>query len=226
MATTAIPKSTFEFFSELEAHNNRDWFNDHKDWYKKEHQAAKHFIAELTRLMQSHDVIESHKLFRIYRDVRFSKNKSPYKTNWGVIFSREGAYRRGGYYLSIGPGQTFAGGGFYSPNKEDLELIRKKVDQDPDSFRKVLTDPLFVQTYSELQGETVKTAPKGYTKDHPAIDLLRYKQMYAMHQFSDAEAQKPDFLEKVNETFKAIRPFFDHMTEVLTTDMNGVPLYG
>ena len=226
MAITRIPTSTFTFFNELKHNNNRDWFNGNKDRYKEEHQTVKGFISSLVDQMNTHDVIESHKLFRIYRDVRFSKDKTPYKTHWSASFTREGVYRRGGYYLAIGPGNTFVGGGFYNPNKEDLALIRKKIDQEPDQWRKVLEDPDFLKTFGELQGETVKTAPKGYTKDHPAIDLLRYKQMYVFRHFSDEEATSSDFLAQANETFKALRPFFDHMTDVLTTDMNGVPMYG
>lgn len=164
-------------------------------------------------------------MFRIYRDVRFSKDKSPYKTHWSGSFKRASKYRRGGYYFHIEPGnQSFIAGGFWAPNKEDLARIREEIAQAPDEFREIIETKTFVDTFGSLQGEQLKSAPKGYDKDHPAIDLLRYKQFIVVKPFSDEEVLRSDFVEVVNAVFQKMRPFFDYMSEVLTTDANGEPI--
>uniref|UniRef100_UPI0040485B28 DUF2461 domain-containing protein n=1 Tax=Roseivirga sp. TaxID=1964215 RepID=UPI0040485B28 len=131
---------------------------------------------------------------------------------------------RGGYFFRIQPSETIVGGGFYNPNADDIKLIREHIAQDDEPLRKILADPNFKKTFGEMQGERLKTAPKGFEKDHPALDLLQFKSMYCFRSFSDKEVMSKDFPEKAVETFLAIRPFFYLMTEYLTTDMNGISL--
>lgn len=223
---TQIPASSLTFLKDLKKNNNRDWFTENKKYYQTEHEHIISFADALLLKMNEHDVIETptgkKSLFRIYRDVRFSKDKSPYKTNWAGGFTRATKARRGGYYFHIQPdGQSFIGGGFWAPNKEDLLRIREEIATDASELREILADPTFISTFGELQGEQLKTVPKGFPKDHPDIDLLRYKQFIFSKNFSDEEVIAPDFLERVNDTFKAMRPFFDFMSDVLTTDSNG-----
>lgn len=223
---TQIPASSLTFLKDLKKNNNRDWFTENKKHYQAEHEHIISFADALLLKMNEHDVIETptgkKSLFRIYRDVRFSKDKSPYKTNWAGGFTRATKARRGGYYFHIQPdGQSFIGGGFWAPNKEDLLRIREEIATDASELREILADPTFISTFGELQGEQLKTAPKGFPKDHPDIDLLRYKQFIFSKNFSDKEVIAPDFLDRVNDTFKAMRPFFDFMSDVLTTDSNG-----
>ena len=176
--------------------------------------------------MNKHDNIETisgkKSLFRIYRDVRFSKNKAPYKTQWSSHFKRATAALRGGYYFHIEPGNCFVGGGFWGPNSEDIGRIREEIAADDASLRKIISSKSFKENFGQLEGEQVKSAPRGYAKDHPAIDLLKYKQMILWKKFTDEEALKDDFFKEVNKTFKAMRPFLDYMSVVLTTDANGV----
>jgi uncharacterized protein (TIGR02453 family) len=224
-----ILASNIKFLTDLEKNNNRDWFTENKKRYETEHEQIIAFADALLAKMNEHDVIETptgkKSLFRIYRDVRFSKNKAPYKTHWSGGFTRATKQRRGGYYFHIQPGgQSFIGGGFWDPNKEDLQRIREEIATDASEIRAILADPTFVSTFDGLQGEQLKTSPKGFDKDHPAIDLLRYKQFIFSKNFSDEEVLKPGFLEEVNQTFKAMRPFFDYMSDVLTTDSNGEPI--
>lgn len=216
-----IRKSTLDFLKNLEKNNNRDWFENHKHQYLDAKVNVENFIQKVEDGLNQADVIEMHKLYRIYRDVRFSKDKTPYKTYMSGFFRREGADRRGGYFFSIQPGESVVGGGFYGPNKDDLKRIRKEFEADGDGIRKIITAPIFVKTFGELKGSGVKTAPQGFSKDHPNIDLIRKKQFYAMKSFSDNEVLAPDFVDKVLDAYQAVRPFFDYMSEVLTTNLNG-----
>ena len=222
-----ITQYTLDFLKDLKANNNRDWFTENKPRYEKSHKEMYTFAESIIERLNEFDSISTpsgkKSLYRIYRDVRFSKNKDPYKTNRSGSFSREGADRRGGYYFSISPGETIIGGGFYQPNADDLNLIRKQIEMDASPLRKVLNSKNFKQTFGELLGEQLKTAPRGFEKDDPNIDLLRYKSFYVFKTFSDKELLADNFESKVIEVYKAIQPFFNVMTDYLTTDLNGEP---
>ncbi len=224
MEKTVINKEAFAFLETLAANNNRDWFNDHKDQYKVLDTEVKGFYQQLMEKMRLHDEIERLKMFRIYRDVRFSKDKTPYKTHFAGSFSRAGNRLRGGYYLRLKPGETFIATGFWDPNKEDLFRIRKELEMDATVFRKVIEEPDFVKTWGSITGEELKTAPKGFEKDHPDIDLIRKKQFIFVRNFKDSEVFNPDFLNEINDSFKKIRPYFDLMSDILTTNLNGESL--
>ena len=219
-----ISKSTLQFLKDIERNNNRDWFTENKPRYQAAWDEAKVFAAAVEAGLNKKDVIEKSKVMRIYRDVRFSKDKLPYKTNIGVGFTRAGANRRGGYYLHIQPGNTFAGGGFWAPNPADLKRIRDEFHMDAKPIRKIISAKKFKDYFGDLHGEGVKTAPKGFSKEDPNIDLIRKKQFIVTRQFSDQELLSDTFQKEVIKTFEAMRPFFDFMTEVLTTDLNGVSL--
>lgn len=226
----SITSDNFEFLKELGLNNNREWFTENKKLYEANLKNIVVFADSLLAKMNEHDVLETptgkKSLFRIYRDVRFSKDKSPYKTHWSGSFRRATQLRRGGYYFHIQPGnQSFIGGGFWEPNKEDLQRIREEIAADPSEMRQILSNPNFIKTFGALQGEQLKTAPKGFDKEHPAIDLLRYKQFIFSRNFTDKEVLQPNFLEQANQTFQHMRPFFDYMSDVLTTDANGMPLF-
>ena len=224
----SISKSNLDFLRKLSKNNTREWFNANKDWYQREHQNMIEFADALINNMNQNDQIETasgkRSLFRIYRDVRFSKDKSPYKINWSGSLKRATAYRRGGYYYHIQPGNSFAAGGFWGPSASDLSLIRSHIAQDDSRLREVISTSQFKKFFGELWGDKVKTAPKGYSKEDPAIDLLRYKQFLVSHKFSDKEVLAPDFADKLTSVFVAMHPFFDYMSEILTTDLNGISL--
>jgi uncharacterized protein (TIGR02453 family) len=226
MTMTSISTTSFKFLKELTANNNRDWFQANKDRYQVAQTEAKAFLEEVEKALNKFDQIEKKKLFRIYRDVRFSKDKTPYNTALRMSLGRDGHYRRGGYYIQIGPGVTKVGGGFYNPNPADLKRIRDNIALDATPLRKILKSKAFKSNFGELLGEQLKTSPKGYDKEHPDIDLLRYKSMYVFRSFTDKEAKGQDMVKDIAKTYKAIRPFFDYMTEILTHDLDGVPLYG
>ena len=222
---TKIPASVFDFLKDIKENNNREWFAENKTRYQKQHEFAVSFADSLINKMQTVDSIETpsgkKSIFRIYKDVRFSKDKSPYKINIGGGLSRATKYLRGGYYFHIEPGNCFAGGGFWAPNADDLKHIREQIAADPQPLREILASDEFINHFGELQGEKLKSAPKGFDKNHPAIDLLNFKQFLLMKTFTDEEVMSEHYLETLFETFKAMRPFFDYMSEILTTDLNG-----
>lgn len=223
-----IQATTFSFLSELAQNNHRPWFQDNKQRYTTAHENVIAFADQLLLLLREHDQLETpngkKSLMRIYRDVRFSKDKSPYKPHFAGSFSRVKTQLRGGYFFRLKPGETVVGGGFYGPSPADLKHIRAQIAADDAPLREVLTSTSFQHVFGNLQGNQLKKAPKGYDADHPAIDLLRYKSLYAFHSFTDKQVLDKDFIHKALEVFLAIRPFFDVMTEWLTTDLNGVDL--
>ena len=216
-----VPKHTFSFLRSLKKNNNREWFEAHKPEFKALEADIKMVAEAVTTGLNQADRIEKTKLFRVYRDVRFSKDKTPYKSHFAIAFHREKPHLRGGYYLHISPGDSFVAGGFWNPNKEDLFRIRKELEVDAEEYKRVVETAAFKAVYGSNVGEGVKTAPKGFSKEHPNIDLIRFKQHLFSHSFTDKEVLEVDFPDKVVRTFQAIRPFFDYMSNVLTTDLNG-----
>ena len=221
MEVPAISSETLGFLKGLRANNNKEWFESHRKDYDAARAEVMDFSDALKADLQGHDAIERTKLFRIHRDLRFSKDKTPYKPHFALSFSRLGAERRGGYYLRIRPGESFMACGFWDPNKEDLLRIRKELEQDAEVFKKVITEPGFQSVWGTLQGDAVKTAPTGFDREHPNIEWIRKKQFIFTRSFSDTQVQNKRFLNTVAESYVAIRPFFDLMSEILTTNLDG-----
>ena len=223
-----IPTTTFTFLKSLKKNNNREWFVKHKEVYITEQTHIHNFAEALLHELNKHDVIETPSgkkaCYRIYRDVRFSTDKTPYCTYFSGSFRRATKYRRGGLYFHLEPGNTWLAGGFWSPNTEDLKRIRDDIAFDATPLRKILKSKTFVSSFGTLQGEQLKKAPKGFDANHEAIDLLRYKQFLLIKKFTDKEVLSDDFIKLANQTFKNMRPFLDYMSEVLTTDVNGLEI--
>ena len=225
MKSTHIQPSLLKFLKDIKKNNNRDWFAKNKPRYQEELEKFKVFANTFLDEMNKMDEIETLKIYRIYRDTRFSKDKTPYKFHFAGGFKRATVRRRGGYYFHFEPGGgSFLAGGFWSPNSPDLKRIRQEIEMDDKPLRKILKSASFKKNFGELKGTKVSTAPRGFAKDHPAIDLLRHKQFIVYRNFSDKEIIDTKFLKEAIKTFKAIRPFFDYMSEVLTTDLNGVSI--
>jgi len=224
--STSIPKSVFTFFKKLEKNNNRDWFNENKPEFKAIEKDVKAVYNTIFENLNMHDEIEKLKVFRIYRDVRFSKNKLPYKTHFGGSFHRLKPRLRGGYYLHLQPNnESFIATGFWEPAKKDLLRIRKEFEMDDSEIRDILADKKFNTVWgNSFVGDEVKTAPRGFDKEHKAIDLIKKKQYIFTKKFTDKAVLDANFLDEVNASFKAIRPFFDYLSDVLTTDLNGASL--
>ncbi|QTE23379.1 DUF2461 domain-containing protein [Polaribacter cellanae] len=218
-----IEKSTLQYLENLKKNNDRDWFAEHKETYLKAQQNTKDVFAEIHLNLQKHDEIETSKMMRIYRDVRFSKDKTPYKAHFANSYSRLGKELRGGYFLRIRPGESFLAGGFWEPSKEDLFRIRKEIELDASEIKDILEEKNYkkhfggkFESFSEL-----KTAPRGFDKEHPDVDLLRKKGFIATKNFTDKEVLSPNFVQEVDKSFRALRPFFNLFSDILTTNLNG-----
>ncbi len=228
MTNAIIEKDSLDFLTDLSKNNNRDWFNNRKERYTEARDNIIDFADALLAELNKQDHIETpsgkKSVYRIYKDVRFAKDKTPYNTHWSASFKRATKKLRGGYYFRIEPGNSGLVGGFWGPDKDDMKRIRQDIDANPQAWEHLLGDKTLVETFGALYGEQLGSAPRGYAKDHPAIHLLRYKQFMLRHLFSDEEVLSPDFLHRMNDVFKKMRPFLDFMSEVLTTDANGVDL--
>ncbi len=220
-----IDKKTLSFISDLRDNNHKIWFEQNKDRYLMAKENMSLFQHHIEAMLNEHDRIESSKLYRIYRDVRFSKDKTPYKDFMDLAFTRLKPWLRGGYYIRISPGNCMLACGFWNPESADLELIRRNIEMDGRRFVGLVSSPEIVKHYGVLQGEGLKTAPKGYEKDHPQIAYIRKKQFVFFRNFKDKEVTQADFVASCNESFRALRPWLDYMSDILSHNLNGEPLY-
>ncbi|OJU77901.1 MAG: hypothetical protein BGO09_01535 [Bacteroidetes bacterium 47-18] len=210
----------FDFLSQLRDNNNREWFHRHKDAYETAKARAEQLFRDVyTKIAEQDDVLPP-KMFRIYRDVRFSKNKEPYKTCLSAAFMRRQPYNRGSFYIHIEPGASFIGAGFWGPVPADVQRIRQALVYE-DTLPGILAHKDIVKHFGALQGEELKTAPKGFDKTHPRIGLIRKKQFYLTHPYTDQEVLSAGFSKDVAGKYKMLLPFFHYMTDVLITDGNG-----
>lgn len=220
-----ILKENIDFLKLLKANNDRQWFSNNKDSFYKTKQNIDSFFNEIGNELRKVDSIENIKIYRIYKDIRFSKDKTPYKTHFSVSFSRTKPQLRGGYYLQIGAEESFIAGGFWEPNKEDLERIRREFEIDSTEIRTIINSSSFKKNFGSLIGDELKSAPKGFDKNHENIDLIRKKQYLVIRRFNNDEILNESFKNEVINSFRAMRPFFDYMSEVLVTNLNGESLY-
>jgi len=216
-----IRKDVFHFLKKLKTNNDRDWFNDNKLHFKLIEKEIKLFGEELKNRFNEHDEIDLFKLFRIYRDIRFSKDKTPFKTHFGLTWHRTKPMNRGGYYFHIEPNNSFLACGFWDPNPKDLYRIRREIFFDSSELKKIILKNEFLHVWGKLKGNELKTAPRNFDKSHPDISLIRKKQYIFSIKFSDQEVLNDTFIEKLNLAIKTVRPFVDYMSEILTTNENG-----
>jgi uncharacterized protein (TIGR02453 family) len=211
-----------KFLQKLAKNNNRDWFEKNKGDYlqaKEEfEQFVGAFLTELIKFNPSLAGLNPKKLpFRIYRDVRFSKDKSPYKTNMGAGFSPNGKLvEEPGYYLHLQPGGCFIAGGIYMPNPENLGKIRQEIDYNGDKLEKILKDKTFKKWFKGFDEiDKLKTVPKGYAKDHARLNWLKNKSFIVSHYFGDTEVKDKNFLKKLVERSKAMKPLVEFLKEAI-----------
>jgi len=173
-------------------------------------------IGEYGRLEDLGGITAKDCIMRIYRDTRFSKDKSPYKTSMGATIAPGGKKSASlGYHLHLQPhNETLIAGGLYMPTPEQLASFRRAIDQDAAPFKTILEDKQFKKYFGELEGEKVKTVPQGYTRDHPEIELLRFKQVVVVHRLSDETVLLPGFGTHVIKTFTAMKPFLDYLNSI------------
>lgn len=217
-----ISPSVFQFLEELKLNNHKDWMQANKKQYLANEKQLKDFYKQVETRLNQNDKIEKIKVFRINRDIRFSKDKTPYNVHRSVSFSREGVHRRGGYYLRIEPNNSLMAAGFFEPNPTDLLRIRQEFDIDAQPIRNILNEKDFKKAFGGFNQEyAVKTVPKGFSKDHPDIDLIKLKSFFVTHQFRNQEVTATNFIDQLVYHYELARPYFDYMSEVLTSNLNG-----
>jgi len=201
------------FLKALNENNNKEWFDQNKATYQRTKTKFLHITEVLINEIRSFDkeipFIDPKKcMFRIYRDVRFSNDKRPFKTNYGSVISKDG--RSGGtpcYYFQIEPGQSFIGGGVYMPDPDKLKAIRTEIYNHADDFLELIEDTEFKKWFQLYDEDKLKTAPKGFPKDFEHIDLLRYKSYSPFMNISDEELFKPDIIEKIVDKLSLLTRF-------------------
>lgn len=205
-----IKRETLAFLTELVDNNNREWFAEHKERYETAKADVLAFIAELIPVLSAVDPetqAEPKKcLMRIYRDIRFSKNKSPYKNNYGISFSIKGS-KGPEYYLHLQPGKSFFAGGYWMPEAADLKNIREEIDYNTSEFLEIIEAKGFTSLYTMSTEDSLKKAPKGYDPSHPQIELLKLKSYIASFPISDEELFKPSIVNHLKKAFEGIYPF-------------------
>lgn len=225
-----IQRSTLAYLRDLRQHDNdRDWFEANRARYERALANMRAFADALILHMDQHDRIATPSgakaLMRIYNDRRFHKERPLYKSRFAGSLARVKPALRGGYYFRVQPGDSYLGCGFWNPEKEDLLRIRLDILYDHEVWEQVLQQPSIRTHWGALEpGRPLKTAPQGFPKEHPAIELLRRKQFVFGTAISDEQVMAPDFVERVSKRFKVLRPWLDHLSEVLTSDENGTPL--
>lgn len=217
-----IDQNTLDFLKELKTNNNREWFQENKDWYETSRQDFKAFVHKVRLGLNKVDEIEKTKVYRIYRDLRFTKDKTPYKNHFAAHFTRKGKYRRGGFYVQISSEEVLVAGGFWGPGRDDLQYIREGVLTNPEPLRDALAIEIMKDRFGGLTGDELKTAPRGVDKEHPDIDLLRKKQFLLEKRYPLKSALTKTFPDQVTSDFEAMIPVFQVITEYLVYDGNGV----
>ena len=219
-----LSKDTLQFLDDLKANNNREWFLDNKKRYetfkKDYHQLVADFLDAMKPLDPSLEMLEvKNCTFRINRDIRFSKDKSPYKSHLGVwLSSGAKGMNRSGYYVQLEKGASFIAGGLYSPEAEDLKKMRKEIAFFHDDLEEILNEKDFKKEFGDFdrnENNTLKNPPRGYEKDHPAIEFLKLKSFEATQKFDISEVTKKDFVAKMSKKLIALKPLNDFINRAL-----------
>lgn len=214
-----LQSSTIKFLKDLKKNNNKPWF----DKNRKVYEAAKtDFTAFIQKVIDQHgkkdstikNIIAKDCLFRINRDIRFSKDKSPYKTNFGASINKGGkkAWNFAGYYFHLEPGQCFAGGGIYMPDPESLKKVRQEIDYNFADFKKIIGSKKFMSVYGDLDKSAeflLSRVPKGYEPDNPAAEYLKLKSYIAMVKISDKDLISKELVQKIVSAFEALQPVIE-----------------
>ena len=214
-------RPVLDFLSHLKQHNNKAWFDENRTAYDIARARFESFVDQLISKYGGIDdlggITAKDCVMRIYRDTRFSKDKSPYKTNMSATIAPGGKKSSSlGYHLHIQPqDETLIAGGLYMPTPEQLARFRMAIDQDAAPFKAIIKDKEFQKYFGMLEGEKVKTVPQGYTRDHPEIELLRFKQVVVVHKLSDEMVLSPKLSTHVIKTFTAMKPFLDYLNAML-----------
>ena len=214
-------KDILNFLGGLQSNNSKEWMDANKDKYLT---AKKKFEEIVTLLIERISIFDPHItgtdpkkcIFRLNRDIRFSKDKRPYKENMGGFINREGRKGMdGGYYLHLQPGQCMLAGGIYMPPPDILKKIRQEIDYNPETLVKYMDSPEFRKYFGSFEGDRLKKAPQGYSPDHPNIELLKLKYYTVVHTVKDKVVLDPGFPDYATRIFKAMYPLNTYLRTAL-----------
>lgn len=214
-----------QFLNELSENNNREWFQNNKKRYDESREKVLFLtevvINEIRKFDPDVPFLEPKDcLFRIFRDVRFSNDKRPYKTNFGSFIAKGGRKSmHAGYYFHIEPSGSFVGGGIYMPAAEPLKAIREYIAENGEEFLLLINNKNFKKVYPEMMDDKLKTAPKGYSPDHEFIDLLRYKSFAFSSQFDKSQILADNYIEKLVHSFKILQPVNQFLNDALKNNL-------
>jgi len=217
-----LQNSTLKFLKELSKNNNKPWFEAHRKQYEDAKNDFAGFVQSIIQAHSKKDPSIAHLkakdcMFRINRDVRFSKDKSPYKNNMGAYLNKGGKKSIfGGYYFHCQPGESFVGGGLWMPMPTELSKVRQEIDYNFDAFKKILTSKKFKSVYDGLSKDseyTLTRVPKGYEPDNPAAEYLKLKSFVAMVSLKDTELTSKDLSKKVLAAFEALHPMLQFINQ-------------
>jgi uncharacterized protein (TIGR02453 family) len=212
-----------QFLKELKKNNNKPWFDANRKKFEETKAGYLVFVEQLLAAVSKFDdsivnLTAKECVFRINRDVRFSKDKSPYKSNMGASLSKGGKkINSAGYYFHFEPGQSFAGGGFYMPGPEELAKIRQEIDYSFDEWKKIVSSKTFLKNFpAGIQGiDKLVRPPKGYDENNPAIDYLKMKGFIVSRPVTDDELTNKNLLKEVAKTFEAMKPLIDFINRAI-----------
>jgi uncharacterized protein (TIGR02453 family) len=218
-----IKKETFDFLRKLQKNNQRDWFEKNKSKYLDAKDDAEKCINEVLAGIRTFDkrmrngLEAKNYMFRIYRDVRFSKDKKPYKNNIGANMNPGGKKDNSpGYYIHFEPGNTFLAGGLWMPEPPVLAKIRQEIDYNLPEFKKIVNDKTFKKYFGSLSTEdSLSTTPKGYDKTHPGIEFLKLKSFIVVSELDEKTALSKNFVKKTTDIFKAMKPLNDFLQRAI-----------
>ena len=219
-----LEPQTLKFLNQLKKNNNKPWFDDHRAQYEAARIDFSNFIQLVIDAVQKTDttitgLTSKDCMFRINRDIRFSKDKTPYKTNFGASIKRGGRKSvYAGYYFHCSPGESFVGGGLWMPETVDLKKVRQEIDYNWDEFQNIIKEKNFKKIYGDIYkgGDvSLSTLPKGYEKDNPAIDYLKLKSFIAETRIADEELTKATLHKKTVAAFEALQPLLNFINNAL-----------
>lgn len=215
--SATISTKTFDFIKKLTKNNNREWFNENKNLYTESQQNVISFLEDLINEMGEFDeelakLDPKKALFRIYRDTRFSKDKIPYKTNFGASLGMGKGSQKGGYYLHIEPGKSFLAGGIYMPESSVLKEVRKEISLYGDDFIKIINNKDFKKHFPGLdQDDKLKKVPQGFEKEDPMGEYLKLKSFIVVYNLKDEEVLDKNAAKNMSDIFKVMKPFNDFL---------------
>ena len=216
-----ITQPTLQFLKQLKQNNNKEWMDIHRKEYETAKQNFEVFVTAVLEGLGGFeplfkDVAAKQCIFRINRDIRFSEDKSPYKSNFGAHFTIGGKKSpHAGYYFHLEPGSAFIGGGAWLPPADMLKGIRQEIDYDLPAFEKIINQKDFKKLYAKIDGEQLKKAPQGYDPENPAIEYLRYKSFTVGHKVADKDILDKAFVKQVVQSLKTMKPFIDFLNRAV-----------